>query len=186
MSKPRRTRCRKCGYDHHTQVCQAGDVSRLCNVDSCLSLAVETSMSYCRPCIQAYHRERDARRQRMRSLPDPISDAEAELIVQHEKLSATKRPKDRGECKDACRPCPWYACRHHLGNVVGRQGSLSLSRVDIDYMKETCALDVADKGGNTLEGIGSILGITRERVRQIEAMALTQLRDAAKKSEVFE
>ena len=34
--------------------------------------------------------------------------------------------------------------------------------------KESCVLDVADRGGATLEEIGDAMGITRERVRQLE------------------
>lgn len=42
----------------------------------------------------------------------------------------------------------------------------------------TCALDVADAGQHTLAEIGEVLGITRERVRQIEHIALDKLRRA--------
>jgi len=34
-------------------------------------------------------------------------------------------------------------------------------------MPETCVLDVTDKGSQTLDEVGAILGITREFVRQI-------------------
>jgi DNA-directed RNA polymerase sigma subunit (sigma70/sigma32) len=40
---------------------------------------------------------------------------------------------------------------------------------------ESCVLDVADRGGATLDQVGQILGITRERIRQIEAKALRRL-----------
>ena len=40
----------------------------------------------------------------------------------------------------------------------------------------SCALDVAAEGGVTLERVGKILGITRERVRQIERNALARMR----------
>lgn len=39
-------------------------------------------------------------------------------------------------------------------------------------MTESCVLDVADRGGATLEEIGDMLGLTRERVRQVEEEAL--------------
>jgi hypothetical protein len=45
-------------------------------------------------------------------------------------------------------------------------------------MAETCSLDVADRGGLTLEGIGALLNVTRERVRQIEERAPPKIRDA--------
>jgi len=43
-------------------------------------------------------------------------------------------------------------------------------------MPATCALDVADRGGITLEEVGEILNLTRERIRQVEVGGLLQLR----------
>jgi hypothetical protein len=40
----------------------------------------------------------------------------------------------------------------------------------------TCALDVAEAGGLTLEEVGNIIGVTRERVRQMQVRALEKLR----------
>ena len=42
-------------------------------------------------------------------------------------------------------------------------------------MNETCALDVADRGGTTLEDVGAIMNLTRERIRQVEVRALAKL-----------
>lgn len=42
-------------------------------------------------------------------------------------------------------------------------------------MAETCALDVADRGPHTLDEIAGHLGLTRERVRQIEESAMRKL-----------
>lgn len=39
----------------------------------------------------------------------------------------------------------------------------------------TCALDVAEQGEHTLDAVGEPLGITRERVRQVETRALDDL-----------
>jgi hypothetical protein len=41
---------------------------------------------------------------------------------------------------------------------------------------DTCALDVADRGGITLEEVGAIMNLTRERVRQLETRGLEKLR----------
>ena len=40
---------------------------------------------------------------------------------------------------------------------------------------DTCSLDVAREGGVTLERVGLVFGLTRERIRQIEAMAIRKL-----------
>lgn len=74
-------------------------------------------------------------------------------------------PLTRGDCVDGPRPCPWTGCRYHLADVV-RSRTLT----------ETCCLDVAARGEETLDAVGKILGVTRERIRQIEAAALTRLR----------
>ena len=41
---------------------------------------------------------------------------------------------------------------------------------------ETCSLDVADRGGITLEEVGEILNLTRERIRQVEVRGLSKLK----------
>lgn len=76
-------------------------------------------------------------------------------------------PKTRGECRDVPRPCPRTRCVHHL-DVERKQRS-------DDPERETCALDVAEDMGSTLVQIGAILGVTRERVRQLESEALAHL-----------
>lgn len=45
-------------------------------------------------------------------------------------------------------------------------------------MPATCALRVAELDGVTLEVMGELLNLTRERARQIEASALEHLRKA--------
>jgi len=47
----------------------------------------------------------------------------------------------------------------------------------------TCALDVANDGGLSLDAVGSLLGVTRERTRQIELVAIRKLRKEAKRKE---
>jgi DNA-directed RNA polymerase sigma subunit (sigma70/sigma32) len=49
--------------------------------------------------------------------------------------------------------------------------------MEVHELEETCALDVADRGGITLEEVGRLLNLTRERVRQLEAEALTEIGD---------
>jgi len=44
----------------------------------------------------------------------------------------------------------------------------------LEDLKESCVLDVAESGEATLEEIGEILKLTRERIRQIEGTGKTK------------
>ncbi len=86
------------------------------------------------------------------------------------------RPRTRGECANVERPCPYVACKHHLYLDVGSSGSIKLNFPDLepDELVETCSLDIADRGGVTLEEVGALMNLTRERVRQLEVRALAR------------
>ena len=60
-------------------------------------------------------------------------------------------------------------------------GSIKLNFPDLEVweLEDTCALDVADRGGITLEEVGEILNLTRERIRQVEVRGLEKLRESA-------
>lgn len=88
------------------------------------------------------------------------------------------KPRTRNECVDGPRPCPFVSCQHHLYlDVSARTGAIKLNFPDLEVweMNETCALDVADRGGTTLEDVGAIMNLTRERIRQVEVKALAKL-----------
>lgn len=85
------------------------------------------------------------------------------------------RPATRAECVDGSRPCPFVSCKHHLYlDVTPKTGAIKLNFPDleVEQLTESCTLDVADRGGATLEEVGAIANITRERIRQIEVKAL--------------
>ena len=84
-------------------------------------------------------------------------------------------PKTRKECKDGIRPCPFVSCRYHLSLDVFNK-RIKVYNDDITTMEYTCALDLAEEGGMNLESIGSLMNVTRERIRQIVDMALRNLR----------
>jgi hypothetical protein len=89
-----------------------------------------------------------------------------------------ERPRTRAECAEGERPCPFVSCQHHLYlDVSARTGAIKLNFPDLDVwqMSETCALDVADRGGTTLEEVGAIMNLTRERIRQVEVKGLAKL-----------
>ena len=83
---------------------------------------------------------------------------------------------------NTAKPCPWIQCRYHLLHEH-RSHRKQVGRRPINYgtltksdMAQSCALDVADDGPHTLEFVGDLLGVSRERIRQIEEMALKKLK----------
>jgi hypothetical protein len=91
---------------------------------------------------------------------------------------AVERPATRAECADGPRPCPFVSCQYHLYlDVLARTGNIKLNFPDLEVweMSETCALDVADRGGTTLEDVALLMNLTRERIRQIEARCRAKL-----------
>jgi len=89
------------------------------------------------------------------------------------------RPRTREECRTATRPCPFVSCSHHLYlDVNPESGAIKLNfpHLEVWQMAETCSLDVADRGGITLEEVGAILNLTRERIRQVEVRGLHKIK----------
>ena len=104
--------------------------------------------------------------------------ADRELLAEQGITLDHERPTCRAECWEAERPCPYVGCCHHLYLEVNQQsGSIKLNFPDLEpwELKQTCSLDVAEHGGVTLEGVGELTNLTRERVRQIEVAALRRL-----------
>jgi hypothetical protein len=88
------------------------------------------------------------------------------------------RPTTRAQCADMERPCPFVSCKYHLYiDVHPVRGSIKINFPDVEVweMTDTCALDIADRGGITLEEVGEIMNLTRERVRQLETQGLARL-----------
>lgn len=94
-----------------------------------------------------------------------------------------QRPVTRGDClPGGCneqRPCPFVSCKHHLYlDVNDKIGSIKVNFPEREVwdMKETCTLDIADKHEITLEEVGLVMNLTRERVRQLETRGLAKLK----------
>ena len=120
---------------------------------------------------------RDLRRRRLAGELDP---EEQELLAEIEK----NRPRTRADCVNGPRPCQFVSCKHNLYlDVNPETGSIKLNFPDKEIweLEHTCALDVAEKGGITLEEVGAIMNLTRERIRQVETRGLMKLREATEK-----
>lgn len=129
-------------------------------------------------------RRRPGKKGRRRSRTIATKRLSKEELAMGEELSRVQidRPVDRDQCVNGQRPCPYVSCKHHLYlDVNPDTGSIKLNFPDLEVweMAETCALDVADRGGITLEEVGEILNLTRERIRQVEVKGLQKLRSTS-------
>lgn len=93
------------------------------------------------------------------SAPQPLADAP----------QRTRYPNLMG-CVDngvPRAPCPHTACRYHLAQRGPWEHATSPTR--------DCAIDVANEGPHTLEEVATFIGLSEERVRQLEERALELL-----------
>lgn len=84
---------------------------------------------------------------------------------------------DRAKCPTV-RPCPLYSCPHHLWREDERPGRPHHGvspPAKIKPRKESCALDLAERGEHTSEQVARHLGVTAERVNQLEDRALAKI-----------
>ncbi len=158
-------------------------------IEECLeSSSTATEEEECLPSSRRIDRRVERRRPgkkgRRRSRTIATKRLSKEELAVAEELQSVHidRPGHRSECANGVRPCPYVACKHHLYlDVNPDTGSIKLNFPDLEVweMQDTCALDVADRGGITLEEVGDILNLTRERIRQVEVKGLQKLRETA-------
>ena len=129
---------------------------------------------------------RKIRRRRRRTRPRSKTIAMKRLTREELRVGAAMyppvdipRPTTRAECREEMRPCPWVACKHHLYlDINPDTGSIKINFPDLEpwELRDTCALDVAERGGSTLEEVGEVTNLTRERIRQLEVRGLLKLK----------
>ena len=133
-------------------------------------------------------RERGRRRSKTMSRKEIARELRRQRAFGHRRSGARRdvreieasRPRSRADCANGPRPCMFISCKHHLYLDVNPATGLDQAELpgpEVWELDETCALDVADKGGITLEEVGSIMNLTRERIRQVETRGLAKLRD---------
>ena len=97
-------------------------------------------------------------------------------------VEGVERPTTREQCRGEQRPCPWVACKHHLYlDINPETGSIKINFPELEpwELPNSCSLDVAERGGITLEEVGEIMNLTRERIRQVEVRGLLKLKWAS-------
>jgi hypothetical protein len=149
----------------------------LAQTDGALALASEEQAV---PVTREQRRSRRKRAIRARTISvKRMTKRELELgRMLYPEADEIERPVQRADCVGGERPCPFVSCKHHLYlDVSARTGAIKLNFPDLEVwdMSETCALDVADRGGTTLEEVGAIMNLTRERIRQVEVKGLARL-----------
>src|SRR5207253_378847 len=125
------------------------------------------------------HRRRDRPRSKTIAMKRWTREALRAGAIANPPVEGIERPQTRAECRDMPRPCPWVACKHHLYlDVNPETGSIKINFPDLEpwELAHTCALDVAERGGITLEEVGEIMNLTRERIRQVEVRGLLKLK----------
>jgi len=99
------------------------------------------------------------------------------------------RPRYRPECRNGPRPCPLVGCFFNNYLEIRRRANrppeiklLHPDRLPEDMPPEdSCTLDLAEDGPQTLDRVGQVLGLTRERIRQIETKILKRIAHSVKK-----
>lgn len=147
-------------------------------VEGALALAISPEED--KPVTREQRRSRRKRDVRARTISvKRMTKRELELgRMLYPDVEDVQKPRTRAECLGSERPCPFVSCKHHLYlDVSAKTGAIKLNFPDLEVweMNETCALDVADRGGTTLEEVGAIMNLTRERIRQVEVKGLAKL-----------
>jgi hypothetical protein len=131
--------------------------SALCATTHCRT-PVPARGALCFYCDRAV-RWAEAKRKRSEAAQARAAARRASLpIVEDKRTGHVDHGAPGYACVASPEPCPRTDCRHHLDAGA------------------TCSIREANRGPMTLAEIGELLGITRERIRQLEVAALRKLR----------
>jgi hypothetical protein len=99
-----------------------------------------------------------------------------------EPIRLMTRPRQRADCQEAPRPCPWIGCKWHLcwerrdlRRLILSQADPALVAARIMEMDESCVLDCAQAPRSDRE-VGAVLKVTHQAVAQTCARGLAKLR----------
>ena len=125
----------------------------------------------------------DERKKKLLPIVQPVPDLVIEFDEDGEALSEADRPKLRSQCVDGPRPCPWVSCRYNLFLDIRSDGILRFNfpGKEPHEVFHSCALDLAEDGLRTLEQVALLMGMSKERARQIEEVAFSKIKSAVKK-----
>ena len=115
-----------------------------------------------------------------------------EVVRDAEWSVAIHRPKTSVECPPGDY-CPFVGCQYHLYlDVSPDTGMITFNHPTLNVweLEACCVLKLIEKkslapeDGYTLEEIAPLIGLTRERVRQIEAEWMARVRRLARSGEI--
>lgn len=142
---------------------------RYCTVGCRLTAQNAASKARRRDRHRTAPRSRTTPRDELRRHFEPISDSDSQAL--------TARPRTVADCPESG-PCPWVACKYHVYLDVTDSGSIKINFPDLEPLDiaEPCVLRIARSGAITLEDTARHMNLTRERVRQIEVVAIRKLK----------
>lgn len=93
-------------------------------------------------------------------------------------------PRLRAHCLGGRRPCPYVSCKFNLYLDISPIGSImpNFPELEPHEMLESCVLDAAERQGMTLEEVGALFNLTRERIRQVQNAATKKVERFIKKN----
>ena len=128
--------------------------------------------NWCSPCYETRLEKKSLRRlakaadlvaKGLSSIDDHEGWSKPEVVVNFYKNTS-------GACMRYDEPCKEDTCRYHVHSDA-RRDQVALS----GDLPVTSSLKLANGGGMTLEAVGMVMGVTRERIRQIEYRASARL-----------